>query len=246
MQTMVQENVKRNGGYPPEDKFGLLVARGGGIPVVEYLKLPSDTKRKVLKLHKGLKLLPDKCLTREVQYLIVNEIGMTDYQRFLFMLFQGGYLSREKDSVNRVVHVKTDLARTLTDEQLAADIMSKNRIMTGFPIVNRKKRTAKRKDAKQEKETVGERLEKESTDPISAEVPGQSAFAIADRKEINLEPGSDPEETLASLLQGLDKADTLMVQDIIRTLKVTRLHLPKLKRKEFLATFANGSRFVEE
>lgn len=125
-------------GYAPEERFGLLIARGGGISVKEWLQYPDDVKRKLYRLYRGLRMFPNRFLTSEVQKVIVKELGMSDHQRFLYMLFQGGYLLRDKDVGHRIVHVKTDLARSLTDEQLAADLLSKNSVMIGFPV-NRKK-----------------------------------------------------------------------------------------------------------
>jgi len=126
--------------FSDEDMFGLLVQKGGGMPVEEYLNHPIDTKRKVHRVYKAIKLLPDRFLTSEVQDMIVKNLRVSDFQRVLKMLSQGGYLHRENDFGHRVLHTKTELAKTLNDRELAADIMSKSELMVGYPARTRPKK----------------------------------------------------------------------------------------------------------
>jgi hypothetical protein len=200
----------------------------------EYLGLPDDTKKKVHRLYKGIRMLPDRFLTSDVQDIIKRDLGMADYQRLLFMLFQGGYLTRERDFGHRVLHTKTELAKSLNDNTLAADIMSKNKVMAGFPVSTRGRKAPK--------ETLPE--------PKS-----HLRIVNADSKDFD-DDGAAPDETLANdaresvdlpdldeTLEGLNESDVLMIKDLIVCLKVARQCFPKLSREQFLLTYIEGGRY---
>ncbi len=176
-------------------------------------------------------MFPDSFLTNEVKNIIVEELGMADHQRFLYLLFQGGYLTRDADFGHRIVHTKTDLAKSLSDEALAADLFAKNSIMGGYPV----KRGA-RKAAQQVPDELNNGSEAASSHYPVTDTICQSQVVTAAKPDVG---DSD------DLVAGLEEADALMVFDLVKALKVTRQCFPRLSRKDFLATFAAGSQFVQ-
>lgn len=223
--------------YTDDDRFGLLIQKGGGMPLVEYLKLPNPTKKKVHTVYRGIRVLPDQFLTSEVQDIIAQELGMADFQRLLMMLFQGGYLTREKDFGHRVMHTKTELAKALDDRQLAADIMSKSDVMTGYVASTRitRRRKKKLREPKSHLRIV-------NADEQTVAQPSQ-AMGKAGSKDVK---GTVAYPVLKDMLRQLDEPDRLMIIDLTVSLKAAREFFPKLSRKQFLQTFVEGGRYVEE
>lgn len=131
--------------YPIEDLLEMLFLRSGEMSVLEFIRLPKATKRKWAGIFYGVRELPERFITSEVKQTI-QDVGVHDYQRFLLMLFQGGYLVREVEPrTGRIVYVKTELSKSLTDEQLAFDIISKDKVMIGYP--KQKARKASRRSS---------------------------------------------------------------------------------------------------
>jgi hypothetical protein len=237
----LDENEKRSR-YSEEDRFGLLVHKGGGMTVEEYLKLPLDTKKKVHRLFKAIRMLPDRALTSQVQDMIVKDLGMADYQRVLMMLFQGGYLTREKDFGHRVVHAKTEKAKTLSDEELAADIISKNHLMGGWPVSTR----TRKKDMKP---PIAPKATHHESEIREVRIESQALGATT---EVPLSPVTAPNDMpkttatwLRQAIAELDERDALMVLEMIDSLKAARQFFPNLTRKQFLQLFMEGGRYVE-
>lgn len=237
--------------YTDDDRFGLLIQKGGGMSLVEYLKLPNQTKKKVHTIYRGIRVLPDQFLTSEVQDIITRDLGMVDYQRLLMMLFQGGYLTREKDFGHRIMHTKTELAKALDDRQLAADIMSKADAMIGCVASTRitKRRKEKPPEPKSHLRVVNadlKNLKEVGAKPAVGEhVEAQPSQAKEKAPNKNAK-GAAVYSDLQDMLRQLDEPDRLMIMDLVVSLKAARQFFPKLSRKQFLQTFVEGGRYVEE
>jgi hypothetical protein len=172
------------------------------------------------------------------------------------MLAQGGYVTRDKDFGHRVIHVKTDLAKSLTDEQLAADLYEKNAVMIGFPVSTRPRKSADKADEKHELKLVAEVPEVAEVEEAPVVEPKP---VVAPKKVEGAKSGNDkPLPPIADELRGvlairldevmkkLDESDALMITELARGLWASRSFFPKLSRKEFLKTFTEGGRYVED
>jgi hypothetical protein len=231
--------------YTAEARFVLLVEQGGGPRLGHYLSLPKDTKTKLLRLFRLIKMLPSRALTADVQDTIVKELEVTDFQRLLYMLSQGGYLTREKDFGHRIVHVKTELAKSLNDAELAADLVAKNSVMVGFPVSTRPRGKGKRGmrvEVQLDKEQAA--LVKATEDPVVQlmEMAQDVPEVVAEKPK----PVNELREVLGPKLGaevvGLNGDDIAMVSELVKSLKAIRSVFPKYHREQFMETFTREGR----
>jgi len=225
-----------------DEVFRILVEKAGKKYLDQYIDLAKDTKLKLARLHKSFRVLPKQFLSSEALPLI-KQLGLSDHQRILFMLHQAGYLARERDFGHRIIHVKTDLALSLTDEQMAIDLLAKNAEIVGFPsaLRSRTKRTKATLEQAPVLPPVAQPIPVEglADQRVELPAPAESLFHA-------IKPETLPEiEAAGDLLAGLDQGDQLMVLDLIRSLKLMRQIMPRLSREDFLQTFSKGSGFVK-
>ena len=133
------ERANRSKERPYVERLDLLILKCGAMSVWDYLDLRKTTKRKWASLFYGLKKLPERFIvTAELKQTIREDLGVSDHQRFLLMLHQGGYLERQiEPKTARIVYVKTGLFKSLNGRELVADIISKDSVMVGYPKKSR-------------------------------------------------------------------------------------------------------------
>jgi hypothetical protein len=128
---MISMSEYRTKGIMTEEHFTSLLRRTGGLPIYEFLELPTLMKKRVSVLHAFLRAMPDRTTTADCHDILPGSAEELSHMEVLLMLWQGGYLRRDKEE-GRVIHVKTDLASALSGEELAADMVNKVNVMCGF------------------------------------------------------------------------------------------------------------------
>jgi hypothetical protein len=160
-------------------------------------------------------------------------------------------VTREKDYGHRIVHAKTELTKSLEDHRLAADLLSKSHLMVGFPVATRQK-GMKRTTKKAQSPPVDAPVD---TPGIIPDTPGASPSEALEPaggapvpKETPVAPSKAPSRLSGSgmVLADLDPGDVMMVEELVQSLRAARAFFPKLNRKQFLQTFIEGGRYIED
>jgi O-phosphoseryl-tRNA(Cys) synthetase len=113
----------------------------------EFRRLPTKTQEKLNTLFTILKMLPDSFVSNEVGKDL-KEKGVGDYQRYILMLYQGGFLTRE-DDVRKFTYSKSELAKK-SEGEVANAIMDARQKMFGYNQANPAlKQRAKKAEAEQ-------------------------------------------------------------------------------------------------
>jgi hypothetical protein len=115
------------------DELGLMLEESGIMNPKEFARIPTGTKDKILKCMAILASLPDDDFaTAEVKTIVKEQLGIGDFQRFILMLTQGGFLSREASGAGRsFLYRKTEAAR-LPEPHLAKALFEANSLMYGY------------------------------------------------------------------------------------------------------------------
>lgn len=99
------------------------------------------TQRKLERCARILNAIPDEFVTYEVKD-ILGKLEIGDWRRFLFMLANGGFISRTPDKYNkkRFIYQKTALA--LGDEnKILATLMERRTLLIDYEQSSAKKRS---------------------------------------------------------------------------------------------------------
>ncbi|MEN6489817.1 MAG: hypothetical protein ABFD66_13230 [Smithella sp.] len=210
--------------------LGSLSEKGGGMSLQDFVMLPMDTQRKLARIFRAVRMLPNKFFSSKVRTVIEKDLGMSDYQRLLHMLWQGDYFMRESGHGHRLCYSKTERARTLTDEQLAADIVSKNEIMFGYLGSGRKSRR-KRSTTTDLKVLAGQAQNDANLLDMNALL--QALTAPDNKQKYRL---------ILERLTKLGDPDLRLIDSMLQALIAMRVKLP-FSHRDFLIAFANNPIF---
>lgn len=193
------------------------------------ISVPQASQKKLVRLFKLIRILPDDFLTNEVTTDIRHKMGIRDVQRCLIQLVQGGLLNRELTKYGQILYKKTETAKKGDDSIVAALVENCDR-MWGYE--DPEKRRARRRKVR----------------PAVAEVTNGDETALPFGPDISL--GSDVKQELAFEQEepsrsapsiaahqvshgvALDEFDRLRI-----AFGAMKMVLPEMTVKEFLEAF---------
>jgi len=137
------------------EELGLMMEEAGAMSLKDFARVPIATKDKVLRCLAILQILPEQEFSAaEVRAVMKEQLGIGDYQRYILMLVQGGFLSRTASGVGRLLlYSKTEAAR-LPEPQLAKALFEANPEMYGYEQKGRGPERTRRKRALREMEQL--------------------------------------------------------------------------------------------
>jgi hypothetical protein len=115
------------------EELGLMLEEAGAMSLKDFARVPIATKDKVMRCLAILQILPEQDFSAaEVKAVMKEQLGIGDYQRYILMLVQGGFLSRMPSGAGRLfLHSKTEAAR-LPEPKLAKALLDANPKMYGY------------------------------------------------------------------------------------------------------------------
>lgn len=173
----------------------------------------------------------------------MKAMGIGDYQRYVLMLYQGGFLSRAGD-IKKFTYSKTEIAKS-SEEKMANSLMDLREKMFGYNQADPEKRMLKR--ARKIEGEMGMR-ELTAEDEPTAEEPAAEEVRVECKPEMNGHPIITPPpppkkatvqrvQILASTANGSRELFMEMADDYDRIKSV----LPHLTVKDFLIMWLRGS-----
>lgn len=213
------------------------------------MRLPTKTQDKLNRLFEILKMLPEDFISNEVRKTMkANGIG--DYQRYILMLYQGGFLSRAGD-MKKFTYTKTDLA-LLPEEQLANAIMDQRNEMFGYNQANpelkmlekakKVESEARMKDIAQAVARVGDIEPEEEEQPAPHQSNGHPTPATVPSRPA---PRTIPLDDAIGLREAAPPTVELDPRSVFASMhhdyEAIRKVLPKLSVRDFLIMWLRGT-----